>query len=1061
MRTPETAVPAARTITTHARLHPELECGTGEWDKLLYGNHRIVVEVPAPECTAPDRTGPEHLSGPPRACNVTLPWRRQDPDPAAVDVIVVSAATGKRVRNVLAGERTPAAGRFTFEPVDGAGSYYFYYLPYAMVGPAHYPQARYLPARPTADPAWVRDVAGSVWPAGQKQPGQGHPTAVAVRYEAASPWDSFAPMNFTATAQELEAFHGQFAGVPFLLFAEDRQHPISMRTAIPAHWLVDGPVAVASVDARAAGPAGRLTARALPGEAYVLQLGLYALAGLDGITVSVSVTGAGDGAGDGALDEAAGGGEGVARCLNTAGVDRLGRPFTRALAAATGSVQALYVVLPVPADAAGTTVRAVIGVSCPAGSAAVELGLEVAAAGAEAAGAEHGTAPNPGDPQLLRRLAWLDSTLAQDDEVVQPFAPVALDEATRTLRILGRTMVLAANGLPARLSSTFTAAVTGTDGPARDLLARPLDLVPGLVSGPAAWHCAPLKFTVDGPARIGWGCTWTSTDTSLTVTVEGQLEADGAAEFAVRLHVPHGSGNGVVLDDVRLTMPLCADAVPFAMGLGVPGGKRPGDLGWTWDVAARNQDAIWLGDANIGVQLALRDDNYERPLNTNFYREKPLNAPTSWANPDHPGAAGVSLREERGGGGGAVVLEAFSGGRAMAPGDRLNYAFRLLLTPFKPINPQRHLANRYFHDQGSVAEIAAAGATVANIHHATALAPYINDPLLAADGLARYTAEAHAAGLKVKVYDTVRELTAHSPDLLPMLSLNGEIFNRGPGNGHIWLQEHAGGDYVSAWHAPNVDDVAVVTAGESRLQNWYIRGLDELVRRTGLDGIYLDDIAFDRHAMKRVRKVLERRCADPEIDLHSANQFNEKDGFASSANMYLEQLPYTDRLWLGEYFDYDNADPAYWLVEVSGIPFGLMGEMLEGGGNPWRGLVFGMTGRAPRVDNRPLWDFWAAHGLAGAPMVGHWDPASPVRTSHPDVLATSWITPSGLVTALASWAEGPVAVTLGFADGFESLAVSRIVAPTIDAFQPGNQYVAGSAITVEPGRGTLLVINGA
>ena len=90
----------------------------------------------------------------------------------------------------------------------------------------------------------------------------------------------------------------------------------------------------------------------------------------------------------------------------------------------------------------------------------------------------------------------------------------------------------------------------------------------------------------------------------------------------------------------------------------------------------------------------------------------------------------------------------------------------------------------------------------------------------------------------------------------------------------------------------------------------------------------------------------------PEIDIHSANQFNDKDGFASSANMYMEQLPYTDRLWLGEYFDYDNTDPAYWLVEVSGIPFGLMGEMLEGGGNPWRGLVFGMTGRAPRVDNR-------------------------------------------------------------------------------------------------------------
>ena len=124
--------------------------------------------------------------------------------------------------------------------------------------------------------------------------------------------------------------------------------------------------------------------------------------------------------------------------------------------------------------------------------------------------------------------------------------------------------------------------------------------------------------------------------------------------------------------------------------------------------------------------------------------------------------------------------------------------------------------------------------------------------------------------------------------------------------------------------------------------------------------------------------------------------------------MYMEQLPYTDRLWLGEYFDYDNTDTAYWLVEVSGIPFGLMGEMLEGGGNPWRGLVFGMTGRAGAWTTGPCGPSWAEHGLADAPMTGHWAAEVPVRSSHPDVLATSWITPSGLVTALASWAPEAV-----------------------------------------------------
>jgi hypothetical protein len=71
--------------------------------------------------------------------------------------------------------------------------------------------------------------------------------------------------------------------------------------------------------------------------------------------------------------------------------------------------------------------------------------------------------------------------------------------------------------------------------------------------------------------------------------------------------------------------------------------------------------------------------------------------------------------------------------------------------------------------------------------------------------------------------------------------------------------------------------------------------------------------------MKRVRKVLDRGNPGALIDLHSANQYNPRDGYASSANLYLEHFPFLNRLWFGEYFDYD-ARPDYWLVEISGSP---------------------------------------------------------------------------------------------------------------------------------------------
>lgn len=181
------------------------------------------------------------------------------------------------------------------------------------------------------------------------------------------------------------------------------------------------------------------------------------------------------------------------------------------------------------------------------------------------------------------------------------------------------------------------------------------------------------------------------------------------------------------------------------------------------------------------------------------------------------------------------------------------------------------------------------------------------------------------------------------------------------------------------------------------------------------------------------------------------------DGYASSANLYMEHLPYVDRLWLGEYFDYHTTDPDYWLVELSGIPFGLMGEMLEGGGNPWRGMVFGMTGRAPAVDNRPLWEFWAETGMERGRMQGFWDPRAPARTNHPDVLATTWVTERGMVVALASWAGETEHVTLIFDD--ETAAKGSVAnAPAIRGFQSAASYAPGEAITVEPQRGLLLTI---
>jgi hypothetical protein len=258
----------------------------------------------------------------------------------------------------------------------------------------------------------------------------------------------------------------------------------------------------------------------------------------------------------------------------------------------------------------------------------------------------------------------------------------------------------------------------------------------------------------------------------------------------------------------------------------------------------------------------------------------------------------------------------------------------------------------------------------------------------------------------------------------------------------------------------SLKDVAVVNSGTSRWHNFYLEGLDWLARNIGIDGLYIDDLAFDRIVMKRVRKILDRQRPGALIDLHSANQFRERDGFANSANLYMEHFPYLNRLWFGEYFDY-NLPPDFWLVEVSGIPFGLMGEMLQDGGNPWRGMLYGMTGRLPWSGNpTALWKAWDELGIQDSRMIGYWSSNCPVRTNHQDVLATVYLKNETVLISIASWANESVPVQLECdwcALGIDP-EKANLFAPLIQDFQEEDSFDPRSAIKVEPGRGWLLVL---
>jgi hypothetical protein len=138
-----------------------------------------------------------------------------------------------------------------------------------------------------------------------------------------------------------------------------------------------------------------------------------------------------------------------------------------------------------------------------------------------------------------------------------------------------------------------------------------------------------------------------------------------------------------------------------------------------------------------------------------------------------------------------------------------------------------------------------------------------------------------------------------------------------------------------------------------------------------------------------------------------------------------------------------------------------MGEMLQDGGNPWRGMVFGMTNRLPWAgDPRPVWRAWDEFGIADARMLGWWSARAPVRTGRADVLATTYAKKGSALIAVASWAADTAAVRLQV--DWKALGLdpktARLRAPAIAGFQPERSFAPNEAVPVAPKRGWLLVV---
>ncbi len=771
--------------------------GNDSWNPNQLGNHRAVVS----------------FSGTGNIAKTTIEWRRRDQNPE-LKKIIVQDASGKEIQNIKTENINRENGTIFFEPISGKGTYYVYYMPYVDEGTANYPKGIYQKPEDKADAQWISKIKTNI-----------KDNASVTEIQSVNAFNSFYPMEVIATTAETSALLAKNGGNSFLVFPEDREHSIKLKSDLPQRWIQKG-VQNSFADT------------AMKGEYLAFQLGVYALEDLKNVKVSFSnLVGP-----TGTIDAK------YINCINTDGTKYDGSPFTNTVSVSKGKIQAMWCGIDVPQTAATGTYKGKATVIADGKSKEIELQITVTNEVTKNGGID--------SPEKMTRLKWLNSTLAQENTVIAPYTPLVVKDSE--ISLLGRKLILAPNGFPAQIQTFFTPEMTTTTTKPNDILSSPIDFHFVDASGKEAkWKNNGVKFTKKEAGTVSWENT--STSNSVQMDVNASIEFDGFVHYTVKVTALED----VAFNDINFQLPMQPKSAKYMMGLGQKGGERPATFDWKWDVAHKNQDGAWIGDVNSGLQFSLRDEKYIRPLNTNFYLQKPLLLPTSWGN-ENKGGITITPNEK------SVLVNAYSGARTMKKGDVLYYNFNLLITPFHTINTDFQWDTKFYHKYSPIDSIAKTGATVINIHHANAINPYINYPFIEFKKMKSYIDEAHEKGLKVKIYNTVSEVSNKAYETFALRSLGHEIYSPGKGGGFSWLQEHVGDDYIAAWFVPEIKDAAIVNSGMNRWHNYYVEGMNWLTQNVGIDGIYLDDVAFDRVTMKRIKRVLTKDGHPGIIDLHSA-----------------------------------------------------------------------------------------------------------------------------------------------------------------------------------------------
>jgi hypothetical protein len=272
------------------------------------------------------------------------------------------------------------------------------------------------------------------------------------------------------------------------------------------------------------------------------------------------------------------------------------------------------------------------------------------------------------------------------------------------------------------------------------------------------------------------------------------------------------------------------------------------------------------------------------------------------------------------------------------------------------------------------------------------------------------------------------------------------------------------------------------------MSHLYVQGMKNLACAADIDGANFDGLNYPRHTMARLRKVTESCRGNQTIfNMHGGDSFGKAatGRHLSTVVKYMAHYTFIDSLMDGEQFNYtEGAD--YYLLELSGLPFGIMNDLYGWTGgigepNVVYGALYGMNARLPNGPGleviESVWNVWDSFDIASADMYGYWDDECPVhvhggQSDVGDVRATAFVQPGNATwIAIANFAKHPgktrtnVTLTiewsvLGLSANMTSLCAPQVVGvqTSLPQERPVGLWADGDVLSIGNGGGLWLML---